>query len=135
MITNFYIYFLRRLLLLYNDNLFILIFLITDYSCPYTPISTNSIAVESTGLLNGSQESFWSPSMVVSAHSPPPPNSLQATPISQYDSKSTPSTPGGGLGNVIATSSGAVRSRTSPPEAAVEATPETTPVKVAIVQF
>ncbi|XP_008215253.1 hamartin isoform X2 [Nasonia vitripennis] len=107
---------------------------ISDYSCPYTPISSNSefpMVMENTGLPNGSQDgSFWSPSMVVSPQSPPPANSLQATPLSQHEAKSTPTTPGAASLN-ISTGSTAVsnRSRTSPPEAAVEATPETTPVK------
>lgn len=75
-----------------------------------------------------SQESFWSPSMVVGAHSPPPPASLQATPLSHVDPKSAPSTPGGNVAAANANLNN--RSRTSPPEAAVEATPETTPIKV-----
>ena len=59
----------------------------------------------------GEDDTFWSPSMVMPPHSPPP---LQTQP---HEIRSTPSTPGN-------------KSRTSPPEAAVEATPETTPVKV-----
>lgn len=59
----------------------------------------------------GEDDTFWSPSMIMPPHSPP---ILQTQP---HEIRSTPSTPGN-------------KSRTSPPEAAVEATPETTPVKV-----
>ncbi|XP_011495436.1 PREDICTED: hamartin [Ceratosolen solmsi marchali] len=105
---------------------------VLDDSGLYTLISTIvdfPMVAETTGFQCSSQESFWSPSMVVCAHSPPPPSSLQATPIS-HEVKSTPSTPGVGASSVTATGTLVNnRSRTSPPEAAVEATPETTPVK------
>ncbi|KAJ8668700.1 hypothetical protein QAD02_010363 [Eretmocerus hayati] len=98
---------------------------ISEYSCPYTPVSNVGdfpIMEPSFDLLfNGTQENFWSPSMVVGATSPPPSNSLQVTPLSHLEAKSLPSTPGGTTVNI--------RPRTSPPEAAIEATPETTPVK------
>ncbi|XP_043481993.1 hamartin [Leptopilina heterotoma] len=58
----------------------------------------------------GDDDTFWSPSMLMPPHSP---SILQTQP---HEIRSTPSTPGN-------------KSRTSPPEAAVEATPETTPVK------
>lgn len=56
---------------------------------------------------------FWSPCMAISPRSPPIP--LQILP--NLENTSTPSTPNNN------------RSNSSPPEAAVEATPETTPVK------
>ncbi|XP_033222128.1 hamartin [Belonocnema kinseyi] len=62
------------------------------------------------GDILGEDDTFWSPSMAMPPHSPPP---LQTQP---HEIRSTPSTPGNKI-------------RTSPPEAAVEATPETTPVK------
>ncbi|XP_012257085.2 hamartin [Athalia rosae] len=52
------------------------------------------------------EEGFWSPSMTMPPNSPPP-----------HETRSTPSTPNN------------IRIGASPPEAAVEATPETTPVK------
>lgn len=98
-------------------------------SCPYTPSSIATKFPLATDLSNGNQENFWSPSMTVSGHSPTPTSSLQATPIS-HDARSTPSTPGGLSTNVSGTGTVGGRVRISPPEAAVEATPETTPVKV-----
>ena len=85
---------------------------ISDHSHSYTPV--NHIYTLPSAPVNGEENTFWSPSMIVSPHSPTP---LQ-TPV--YDVRSTPSTPGNN------------RTRTTPPEAAVEATPETTPVKVNI---
>ncbi|XP_039310826.1 hamartin isoform X2 [Solenopsis invicta] len=58
---------------------------------------------------NGEDDTFWSPSMTVSPHSPPQNTS--------HEPRSAPPTPNNN------------RSGTSPPEAAIEATPETTPVK------
>lgn len=60
---------------------------------------------------NGENDTFWSPSMSVPPHSP-------QFPATSHEQRSAPSTPNNN------------RSGTSPPEAAVEATPETTPVKV-----
>lgn len=60
---------------------------------------------------NGEDDTFWSPSMAVPPHSPP----FQNT---SHEQRSAPATPNNN------------RSGTSPPEAAIEATPETTPVKV-----
>lgn len=60
---------------------------------------------------NGEDDTFWSPSMAVPPHSPP----FQNT---SHEPRSAPPTPNNN------------RSGTSPPEAAIEATPETTPVKV-----
>ncbi|XP_014230737.1 hamartin [Trichogramma pretiosum] len=107
------------------------------YSYTYTPVSNSefpfSELMDNCNIPNGNHESFWSPSMSVVAHSPPMPASLQVTPLSlmsHMDTKSAPPTPG-----IISNNSNfsgqmiGVRSRTSPPEAAVEATPETTPVK------
>lgn len=66
-----------------------------------------------SGASNGMDEdSFWSPSMAIPPLSPA---SVQAT---SHETRSTPSTPNNN------------RSNSSPPEAAIEATPETTPVKV-----
>ena len=84
-------------------------------------------------MANGGHESFWSPSMSVAANSPTPAASLQATPLSYLDIKSAPATPG--IVSKVSNSSGiagqvGARNRSSPPEAAVEATPESTPVKV-----
>jgi len=59
---------------------------------------------------NGEDDTFWSPSMTVPPHSP-----AQNT---SHEPRSAPPTPNNN------------RSGTSPPEAAIEATPETTPVKV-----
>ncbi|XP_018392520.1 PREDICTED: hamartin [Cyphomyrmex costatus] len=58
---------------------------------------------------NGEDDAFWSPSMTVPPHSP-----AQNT---SHEPRSAPPTPNNN------------RSGTSPPEAAIEATPETTPVK------
>ncbi|XP_012528539.1 hamartin [Monomorium pharaonis] len=58
---------------------------------------------------NGEDDTFWSPSMTVSPHSPPQ--------NASHEPRSAPPTPNNN------------RSGTSPPEAAIEATPETTPVK------
>ncbi|XP_046735382.1 hamartin isoform X1 [Diprion similis] len=60
----------------------------------------------SFGLKPVGEEGFWSPSMSMPPNSPPP-----------HETRSTPSTPNN------------IRIGASPPEAAVEATPETTPVK------
>lgn len=84
---------------------------IMDNSCTYTPV-TGSVGLSVTGMSNGEEDTFWSPSMSVPPHSPPP---LQAP---THEQRSAPSTPNNN------------RSNSSPPEAAVEATPETTPVKV-----
>lgn len=62
---------------------------------------------------NGEDDIFWSPSMSVPPLSPP-------FPATSHEQRSAPSTPNNN------------RSGTSPPEAAVEATPETTPVKVCL---
>ncbi|XP_070168079.1 hamartin isoform X1 [Polyergus mexicanus] len=59
---------------------------------------------------NREDDTFWSPSMAVSPHSPPFQNTSR-------EPRSAPPTPNNN------------RSGTSPPEAAIEATPETTPVK------
>jgi len=59
---------------------------------------------------NGEDDTFWSPSMTVRPHSPEQNTS--------HEPRSAPPTPNNN------------RSGTSPPEAAIEATPETTPVKV-----
>lgn len=59
---------------------------------------------------NGEDDTFWSPSMTVSPHSP--------AQNASHEPRSAPPTPNNN------------RSGTSPPEAAIEATPETTPVKV-----
>lgn len=77
------------------------------FNC-FTPVNHNFHA---SAPLNGEENSFWSPSMEVPPHSPLP---IQAT----LESRSTPSIPGNNS-----------KSRTSPPEAAIEATPETTPIK------
>ncbi|XP_011861263.1 PREDICTED: hamartin isoform X2 [Vollenhovia emeryi] len=65
--------------------------------------------VTSMEISNEEDDSFWSPSMTVPPHSPAQTGSLE--------SRSAPPTPNNN------------RSGTSPPEAAIEATPETTPVK------
>lgn len=67
--------------------------------------------VTTVEISNGEDDTFWSPSMAVSPHSPP----FQNT---SHEPRSAPPTPNNN------------RSGTSPPEAAIEATPETTPVKV-----
>ncbi|XP_077271956.1 tuberous sclerosis 1 protein hamartin isoform X1 [Temnothorax americanus] len=65
--------------------------------------------VTTTEISNGEDDTFWSPSMTVPPHSPAQTASLEP--------RSAPPTPNNN------------RSGTSPPEAAIEATPETTPVK------
>lgn len=67
--------------------------------------------VTTVEISNGEDDTFWSPSMAVPPHSPP----FQNT---SHEPRSAPPTPNNN------------RSGTSPPEAAIEATPETTPVKV-----
>ncbi|KAL6435574.1 hypothetical protein ACFW04_005493 [Cataglyphis niger] len=66
--------------------------------------------VTTVEISNGEDDTFWSPSMAVPPHSPP----FQNT---SHEPRSAPPTPNNN------------RSGTSPPEAAIEATPETTPVK------
>lgn len=80
-----------------------------DYSSVCIPISASG-GIASSEIINGEDDTFWSPSMTV------PPQSPQF-PATSHEQRSAPSTPNN-------------RSGTSPPEAAVEATPETTPVKV-----
>lgn len=75
-----------------------------------TPVSIGG-GIASSEISNGEDDTFWSPSMTVTPHSPP-------FPATTHEQQSAPSTPNNN------------RSGTSPPEAAVEATPETTPVKV-----
>ncbi|XP_012138011.1 tuberous sclerosis 1 protein hamartin [Megachile rotundata] len=79
-----------------------------DYSSVCIPISASG-GIAPSEAINGEDETFWSPSMTV------PPQSPQF-PATTHEQRSAPSTPNN-------------RSGTSPPEAAVEATPETTPVK------
>nr|XP_034183877.1 hamartin isoform X1 [Osmia lignaria]XP_034183886.1 hamartin isoform X1 [Osmia lignaria]XP_034183894.1 hamartin isoform X1 [Osmia lignaria]XP_034183904.1 hamartin isoform X1 [Osmia lignaria] len=79
-----------------------------DYSSVCIPISAGG-GIASSEIINGEDDTFWSPSMTV------PPQSPQF-PATSHEQRSAPSTPNN-------------RSGTSPPEAAVEATPETTPVK------
>lgn len=62
-----------------------------------------------TEISNGEDDTFWSPSMTVPPHSP--------AQTASHEPRSAPPTPNNN------------RSGTSPPEAAIEATPETTPVK------
>ncbi|CAL7939958.1 unnamed protein product [Xylocopa violacea] len=79
-----------------------------DYSmCTPINISGGIAAPENS---NSEDDRFWSPSMTVSPHSP-------QFPATSHEQRSAPSTPNNN------------RSGISPPEAAVEATPETTPVK------
>lgn len=73
-----------------------------------TPIN---IGITNTEIINEEEETFWSPSTAISPHTPPPQNT-------SHESRSAPPTPNNN------------KSGTSPPEAAIEATPETTPVKV-----
>ncbi|XP_043492951.1 hamartin isoform X2 [Polistes fuscatus] len=80
-----------------------------DHSSNFVPLNISG-GLTTTEISNGDEETFWSPSMTVPPHSP----SFQST---SHEVRSTPSTPNTN------------RSGTSPPEAAVEATPETTPVK------
>lgn len=81
-----------------------------DQSSTCTPINICG-GVTTTEVSNGEDDTFWSPSMAVPPHSPPFPNT-------SHEPRSAPPTPNNN------------RSGTSPPEAAIEATPETTPVKV-----
>ncbi|XP_076285859.1 tuberous sclerosis 1 protein hamartin isoform X2 [Lasioglossum baleicum] len=81
-----------------------------DHSSTCTPINTSSGGLPPLEVTNGEDETFWSPSMTVPPQSPP-------FPATSHEQRSAPSTPNNN------------RSGTSPPEAAVEATPETTPVK------
>lgn len=90
-------------------------FYITDQFPTCTPINICGGAT-TTEISNSEEDTFWSPSMTVPPHSPP----LQNT---SHETRSAPSTPNNN------------RSGTSPPEAAIEATPETTPVKVCINNF
>ncbi|EFN78695.1 hamartin [Harpegnathos saltator] len=80
-----------------------------DQSFTCTPINICGGAT-TTEFSNGEDDTFWSPSVTVSPHSPPFPNA-------SHEPRSAPPTPNNN------------RSGTSPPEAAIEATPETTPVK------
>ncbi|XP_033352834.1 hamartin isoform X2 [Bombus vosnesenskii] len=80
-----------------------------DYSSICTPINISG-GIAPSEISNGEDDTFWSPSMTVPPHSP-------QFPVTSHEQRSTPSTPNNN------------RSGTSPPEAAVEATPETTPVK------
>nr|XP_033340939.1 hamartin [Megalopta genalis] len=80
-----------------------------DHSSTCTPINTSG-GLPPSEVTNSEDETFWSPSMTVPPQSPP-------FPATTHEQRSAPSTPNNN------------RSGTSPPEAAVEATPETTPVK------
>ncbi|XP_050600953.1 hamartin isoform X4 [Bombus affinis] len=82
---------------------------VLDYSSICTPINISG-GIAPSEISNGEDDMFWSPSMTVPPHSP-------QFPVTSHEQRSTPSTPNNN------------RSGTSPPEAAVEATPETTPVK------
>ncbi|XP_043585583.1 hamartin isoform X4 [Bombus pyrosoma] len=82
---------------------------VLDYSSICTPINVSG-GIAPSEISNGEDDTFWSPSMTVPPHSP-------QFPVTSHEQRSTPSTPNNN------------RSGTSPPEAAVEATPETTPVK------
>ncbi|XP_068982212.1 hamartin isoform X4 [Bombus flavifrons] len=82
---------------------------VLDYSSICTPINISG-GIAPSEISNGEDDTFWSPSMTVPPHSP-------QFPVTSHEQRSTPSTPNNN------------RSGTSPPEAAVEATPETTPVK------
>jgi len=79
-------------------------------SITFAPINICG-GVATVEINNGEDDTFWSPSMAVPPHSPP----FQNT---SHEPRSAPPTPNNN------------RSGTSPPEAAIEATPETTPVKV-----
>lgn len=81
----------------------------SDHSSLCTPVSVGG-GIGPSQITNGEDDAFWSPSMMVPPHSPP-------FPAATHEQRSAPSTPNNN------------RSGTSPPEAAVEATPETTPVK------
>lgn len=88
-----------------------ILFIVTDQSSvTCAPINICG-GVITTEISNGEDETFWSPSMTVPPHSP----SFQNP---SHEQRSAPPTPNNN------------RSGTSPPEAAIEATPETTPVKV-----
>ncbi|XP_014474837.1 PREDICTED: hamartin [Dinoponera quadriceps] len=80
-----------------------------DQSFTCTPINICG-GVTTTEISNEEDDTFWSPSMAVPSHSTPFPNA-------SHEPRSAPPTPNNN------------RSGTSPPEAAIEATPETTPVK------
>ncbi|XP_012227848.1 hamartin isoform X2 [Linepithema humile] len=69
-----------------------------------------NIGITNTEIINQEEETFWSPSTAIPPHTPPPQNT-------SHEPRSAPPTPNNN------------RSGTSPPEAAIEATPETTPVK------
>jgi len=87
------------------------IYIITDQaSIICAPINICG-GVTTMEISNGEDDTFWSPSMTVPPHSP----SFQNA---SHEPRSAPPTPNNN------------RSGTSPPEAAIEATPETTPVKV-----
>lgn len=96
-------------------NVVILSVYIPDYSSMCAPINISG-GIAPSEISNGEDDTFWSPSMVVPPHSP-------QFPVTSHEQRSTPSTPNNN------------RSGTSPPEAAVEATPETTPVKVCLRIF
>ncbi|XP_053994327.1 hamartin [Hylaeus volcanicus] len=81
-----------------------------DHSSMYTSINASGGVAPLEATSNGEDDTFWSPSMSVPPLSPP-------YPATSHEQRSAPSTPNNN------------RSGTSPPEAAVEATPETTPVK------
>ncbi|XP_008556142.1 hamartin [Microplitis demolitor] len=84
-----------------------------DQQCPLTPINIVDDPL-GTGMNNDlDEDTLWSPSMKIPPHSP---KSIQTI---NYEPRSAPSTPNNSTN----------RSNSSPPEAAIEATPETTPVK------
>lgn len=93
-----------------NIQIFTVSVHVLDYSSICTPINISG-RIAPSEISNGEDDTFWSPSMTVPPHSP-------QFPVTSHEQRSAPSTPNNN------------RSGTSPPEAAVEATPETTPVKV-----
>lgn len=85
-----------------------------DQQCPLTPINIVEDPLGTRMNNDLDEDMLWSPSMKISPNSP---KSIQTM---TYEPRSAPSTPNNSTS----------RSNSSPPEAAIEATPETTPVKV-----
>ncbi|XP_034946883.1 hamartin [Chelonus insularis] len=82
-----------------------------DRQCLSTPVNITEGLLGSVTNNDKDEDTFWSPSMSIPPQSP---KTLQTS----HEPRSTPSTPNNNS-----------RSNSSPPEAAIEATPETTPVK------
>ncbi|XP_026666826.1 hamartin isoform X2 [Ceratina calcarata] len=102
-----------------------------DYSSACTPISVGGVGGMATWeISNGEEDTFWSPSMTVTSQSPQfPSGSVTSAPSTPNNNSNNNITNNNNSTNVGSSNNSGNRTGTSPPEAAVEATPETTPVK------